>query len=320
MTIFPAHIRPDGTIQTCERHCKNVATASEAFLASVGLRDTGYLGGVLHDCGKFTDEFRTYIEKASRGEKVERGSVIHTFAAVRLLLEKYHDRSGPYEVASELLACAVGAHHGLFDCFDEENKSGLEHRLKKQPEYDQKAIFNFFGNCIDESRVDALFESASTEIGRCAMRCKAISSGNDELYFYLSMMVRLVTSAIVDADRQDTAGFMNQTEDNKDIEGGQYPWSSCLKTLYDYLDALPQAKEIQRARRAFSDVCDQRAELPPRHLQIQPPNRRGQNTIGASVRLKARRNTSKKAHFLYITATEYSGSECGSHPKSHRTR
>ena len=70
--FFPAHINKDGTVQTVGQHCKNTAELSKMDLCKLGLADTAYLAGLLHDAGKCTDKFRSYIEKASRGENVYR--------------------------------------------------------------------------------------------------------------------------------------------------------------------------------------------------------------------------------------------------------
>ena len=68
--FFPAHINKDGTVQTVGQHCKNTAELAKMDLCKLGLADTAYLAGLLHDAGKCTDKFRNYIEKASRGENV----------------------------------------------------------------------------------------------------------------------------------------------------------------------------------------------------------------------------------------------------------
>ena len=56
------------------QHCRNVAEISGNHLRRLNLADTAYLAGLLHDAGKCTDEFRNYLEKASHGEVVHRGS------------------------------------------------------------------------------------------------------------------------------------------------------------------------------------------------------------------------------------------------------
>ena len=114
MGIFPAHIREeDKAVQTVMEHCLMAAKIAGDALQGVGLKHTAYLAGLLHDMGKMTEEFRTYIQKAANGEPVRRGSVNHTFAGCRFLLENFHKSSSdPYSyVTSEILAYAVGAHH-----------------------------------------------------------------------------------------------------------------------------------------------------------------------------------------------------------------
>ena len=70
---------------------------------------------------------------------------IHTFAGVRFLLEHYHGSkhdSSFNDITCELLAFAVGAHHGLFDCIDENHASGFLHRLQSHDSEYQEAIKN----------------------------------------------------------------------------------------------------------------------------------------------------------------------------------
>lgn len=137
---YIAHIRKengtDGSeveiIQTVKTHCWQTANYAADALACVGLSQSARLAGLLHDCGKLTHAYQTYLIRAFHGEPVRRGSVNHTFAGVRLLLERYHhDALDLPDIACEVLALAVGSHHGWFDCVDEHKKSGFQHRLTK---------------------------------------------------------------------------------------------------------------------------------------------------------------------------------------------
>lgn len=59
----------------------------------------------------------------------------HTFAAVRYIFEM---SDGVDNEVRELLAYAVGAHHGQFDAVNDDHKNGFEHRLTKDGiDYDE---------------------------------------------------------------------------------------------------------------------------------------------------------------------------------------
>ena len=116
---FPAHIRLEvmgRTVQTVETHCRHCA-AYAAAAAPRGMGQTAFLAGLLHDCGKYTAVFKDYITRAAAGEPVRRGSVNHTFAGVRLAMERWHHGADPFRrLTCEIIAFAVGSHHGQFDC------------------------------------------------------------------------------------------------------------------------------------------------------------------------------------------------------------
>ena len=111
--MFPAHIREcsHGTeIQTAAQHSKNTAAFAARLLREIGLEQTGILIGLLHDCGKFKEEFSRYLMDPNG----IRGSVNHTFAGCRLLLERYHNQEDVPTAAmtAELLALVIGSHFG----------------------------------------------------------------------------------------------------------------------------------------------------------------------------------------------------------------
>ena len=99
--------------QTAQAHCRKAAEYAAAALRPVQLTCLAVLAGLLHDMGKFKEAFRLYLQMAAAGNPVAvRGSVNHTFAAVRFLLQRYHKQNGDpiRNLTAELLACAVGAH------------------------------------------------------------------------------------------------------------------------------------------------------------------------------------------------------------------
>lgn len=117
--MYPAHIRKeiscDGKVtysfQSVAEHCRNTAKYASEALKAVGLEKTAYLAGLLHDCGKHNFIFKQYIEDAVINEKkVQRGSVNHTFAGVKLILAKHAKYVGTNDIQDltvELIAYAM---------------------------------------------------------------------------------------------------------------------------------------------------------------------------------------------------------------------
>lgn len=288
---FPAHINKEGVVQTVVRHCKNTAEIAKRNLSRLDLANTGYLVGLLHDAGKCTEEFKGYIEKASRGEDVCRGSIIHTFAAVRFLMKTYHsayvsNADSFQSITAEILSSAIGGHHGLFDCFDENRSCGFAHRIGKQPEYDDRAMENFFKEVSEREDVDGLFLSSVEEISAKIRMIGSVSSRDDEPSFYLSLLTRLITSTLIDADRSDTASFMNPDE----YEDGGNLTSEILKTITDNFNSRMSEFEcitsIQAARSELSELCYRAASTPGGVFRLNLPTGAGKTLSGVRYALR----------------------------------
>lgn len=286
-------------MQTCTQHSRDVADFAKCLLAPCGLGSTGYLAGLLHDCGKFTDEFDEYIIKASNGEHVRRGSVIHTFAGVRCILEQFHAQNEPSfrSIVAELIAISIGSHHGLFDLWDERHQSGFEHRLKRQPEYDQRAIAAFYEECATQEELKQLFADAEQEIQACLERKLTSCVRNQkELCYALGMLVRFITSAIVEADRTDTRCFMDNIPHPR-IEPSD--WTECVAQVTAYIASFPQEKPIQRTRRAFSDRCAEAAKCEPGLYRLDLPTGGGKTLAALRFAvLHAEKNTLRRIFYV----------------------
>lgn len=264
MESFPAHIKFDSEYieQTCAEHSRGAAEISGKVLEKVGLYRCGYFAGLLHDCGKFKQPFKEYILSASRGENVQRGSVVHTFAGVRYILENFHSKNTnnlSYEdIAAEILAYSVGAHHGLFDCVNEDGENGFLYRLKKIPKGDKEAVKNFLLQCADESELNYLFRKAAGEITSFLEKCYCSCRNGGELAFFSGLLVRLILSAITEGDRRDTAEFMTNVSFTK--EADDRLWATLLEKVETKLCELPCDTPVNKARREISCLCRKAAE------------------------------------------------------------
>lgn len=268
---YPAHIRNvDGKkyIQTVEEHCHGVAEIAAELLSDIGLEKTAYLAGMVHDLGKFSENFKNYIEKAADGEKVQRGSVNHTFAGVRFLLEKHSDEqlSGFSDIVLEIIAYAVGAHHGLFDCVDDNNNNGFTKRIQKEGIDYLNAAQEFLKICCSKQEIEDLLKQSEKEFFPVFNEIEKLADNadakiqNTQITFYIGFLARLILSAIIEADRSDTSQFMNGYSE-KTVKNISEIWINCIKNVEQKLSTMPLDKPINKTRAQISALCAEAGNL-----------------------------------------------------------
>lgn len=165
---YIAHLTEDGRIQKLVDHCKNTAELAGNFAAAFEEEEIGYRTGLLHDIGKYAEQFQAYI----RGH----GS------------SSDHATAGAREIGNIFSAfCIAGHHTGLPDlgsAGDASSASTLHGRMKKQ---------------IND------YHAFREEI-QCKM-VQVIPSTKDD-FFHLCFFTRMLYSCLVDADFLDTEAFM----------------------------------------------------------------------------------------------------------------
>lgn len=275
---YIAHINFERKIQTCSEHCRNTASLSGKKLETIGLFNAAYLSGLLHDAGKFSVEFRKYILKASNGENVTKGSVIHSFAGCSGIINMFHTGELGYsDVATEIIAYAIGAHHGLFDLINEDGSSGFDYRLHKQSEYDKKALMHFNEECSTQDEVTNIFNNAVDELTRKINTIIELANCNDETLFYCGMLARLVASAVIDGDRTDTLSFMSgrKMERFESVD-----WEKYVCHVDSFIENMPKDTVIQKVRGELSDLCAKFAVNAAGVYQINIPTGSGKTLSG----------------------------------------
>jgi len=257
---YPAHIHTNDLmekiLQYVGEHCRN--TAIYAGGKSVpDIKNVVHLAALLHDMGKYTAQFKEYIEKAADGIDVRRGSVNHTFAGVRFVMEQWH-KSGEQSLTNltaELIAYAIGAHHGQFDCINPEGINGYSYRMEKEGIDYQEAKQQFLIQCTGEEELNQQFSRAVAEVTSFFVCCDNLAATQDELYFYLSLFARLILSLVIDGDRTDTAIFSHGLNPNppRDL---QLLWNRELKHIDRLiLNMSKNDSELNSVRKNISDQC-----------------------------------------------------------------
>ena len=264
---FLAHITyRDGVRyeQSLRDHCRRSAKYAYDALEAVGLGMCAMLAALVHDMGKACERFMEYLEAAAAEKDVRRGSVNHTFAGVRFLLERYWGPGKPESVrawTAEILAWVGGSHHGQFDLSDPLGGHGFEHRMTKKDICYEEARDNFLRECADIKELDAMFDAAVGEIERFF---KAVSDNIDtagECDFWAGLLARLVLSAVEEGDRRDTYEFMSgKTQPECDVDNDG--WHRLSVQLDEKIDGMECKLEIDRARRDISHRAGEAAQKP----------------------------------------------------------
>ena len=306
--MYPAHILETGERQTVREHCRNTAALAANALRPLGLEKSAYLAGLLHDAGKNKKEYEQYLLEAVSGGNAVRGSVNHTFAGVRLLLDRWHCGCGAFsysDVTAELLAFAVGSHHGLFDCIDSQQHSGFFHRQTKDGIFYDESRQGFLAEVAGEEELERLFRSAVREMTPMLDRLAALSTQADdneadrETAFYIGLLARMLLSAVIEGDRTDTAAFMDDLKPPSFPEDMRPIWAGRLASMEKRLSEFPRKSPIDFARR---------------NLPSERSHRRRKNAGQSPLRIDPRGKTELLTNHLHRTAAVDPGSKRPDHP------
>lgn len=288
--------------QSLYEHCTKTAQYAAQVLESSNLYHTAYLAGILHDMGKGTQDFNTYLEMAFAGEKVVRGSINHSFAGVIYLMEEYHSQSSSLfeKMTSEIIGCAIGAHHGLFDCVDLDGKNGFEHRLKKEKSeicYDE-AVEHFLNQVISEKEIAVHFQKAVYEIQNFFENAKIrYNSGRDKVCFQVSMLARMVLSAVIYGDRRDTREFMAQ---KKEVDEQNVCWTAEREYFENKIRMFDSSAVLNQVRADISNQCLKFAEKPSGIYRLNVPTGAGKTLCTLRYALRHAEKYEKKRIIFVI--------------------
>lgn len=295
---YLAHIAEDGREQTVKEHCRNTAEYASYCCKSIGLENTAYLTGLMHDLGKESVAFQEYIKgKAAK----RRGEVIHTFQGCKYLCERYGSTEDVYRrYAAELLAYAVGAHHGSFDCVDEMRRIGLQYRVEKQNMGYAESSGNFLRDCAQTEEIDRLFSMAVDEIKQVVEGINRATPSDEEFCFLTGLLARLLLSAVIEGDRRDTASFMSNVDFEKWPEDMRTLWTERLRYAEAKIAEFPTATPIDRARKEISDRCRRYAENPGSIYRLNVPTGSGKTLSSLRYALAHAAEFNKK-HIIFTS-------------------
>lgn len=169
--------------QSIKDHLYGTADKAAKFADKFGKSDWGYCCGLLHDIGKYSEQFQKKIINDA-DDKVD-----HSTAGAKICMEL----GGYYQLLSY---CIAGHHAGLPDYGNTVIHSSLRYRCEKKKIYD--------------------YSSYKYEIEIPELKTDPIILQNlSDADFPLSVFLRMIYSCLVDADFLDTEYFMKNGDVNR---------------------------------------------------------------------------------------------------------
>ena len=252
---YIAHFREkDGAEQALSVHLAETAEIARSNGQAIGIPTLCYLTGILHDSGKYTQKFQSYLLKAKAGEEVKRGSVDHSTYGGKLIRSQKPQTK--YELmAMEMIANAIFAHHragGLLDFIsgEAEATSPFTERYQKVdlPEFDQVKE-RFYREIMPEEKLQALLVQAGHELEMLAKIHGRITR-TDQFY-----LLKLLYSSLLDGDRRNTQLF----EINEQYQETNHPelFGTLAKRLEATFATFKSGPEstINHLRQEMADAC-----------------------------------------------------------------
>lgn len=303
---FIAHIRKsDGEVQTVNEHLRAVQANCERYGGKIGAKHLAGLAGLLHDVGKNTNGFKTYIELAAANPDAppRRGSVDHATAGGRLLYRRYHRKAVTYKdkLAAEWIGdCIISHHQGLRDYLDPDATSPFLERValktRGMEEYAQAEAVLL--ESIPSAELDRIFEQAKEEV----QNILNLIETNRLPSITASLAIKYIFSCLIDADRTNTREFEENKEPVQELDSQAF-FTKCYSRLMDKLDSLDREEgadhPINRLRREMSGQCDAFAMRPSGIYTLSIPTGGGKTLASLRYALQHAK-TCGKERIVYI--------------------
>lgn len=255
--IPAAHIRQkDKAVQSIEQHLYGTAKKARKFAEKIGMPKSGYILGLLHDIGKYSDDFQKRI--------YENGEICDHSTAAAVFLNRFYRQAAQNNmqikiVLKALMLASLGHHGGLMDVYTFE-KDNLSERLAKEQlfehiEHRAQPILREAGKLLNSDKFR----------NECGAVVKSIlnnvknypNSDGEPAYFELSLLVKFLYSCLVDSDRLNTIEF----ELGKAETFVTGKWNKIEKALDNKVSSLPKTK-LSSIRNEIYRACGEKGDSP----------------------------------------------------------
>jgi len=252
-----------GDYHALDNHLVNVATLSREFLANTKLERFAYLSGLFHDLGKINPDFQKKLKEQSNNRVDHKGLGV---AFARKLTN------------SGFLCRIIAAHHGGLKNF--------------------KSFENWFRGIIADGKIYEVTKEASEIIEKFKIENVDLSKIEKSLPIQKDLAMRMVFSALVDADFLDTENHFNseKTDTRKTILLTQKHWEYFQK----YHKYLSQGKlgDLNLLRNDIYISCIEKAKSKTGFFRLTVPTGGGKTLSSLGFALQHAKINHQK-HIIY---------------------
>jgi len=187
---FYAHTDPNNPGKTPQEgakwhllksHLEDTAKLAREFADAFGAGDWGYLAGLLHDAGKYSDEFQAMLRNSCDAHIEHKSKIDHSTYGAQWIDKKWPNGEG------KILAYVIAGHHAGIPDGRSNDASCLSKRVEKTLPYHFACPESLF----DQSIPNLPF-----------------NLDKERFCFEISFFIRMLFSCLVDADFMDTEKHM----------------------------------------------------------------------------------------------------------------
>lgn len=233
--------------------------------------------GLLHDLGKYSQEFQSYIASATGRVDADadgyvdagqlKGKVDHSTAGGQYLWRALAESGRKERITAQILALCIASHHsGLIDCVSADaTHFGEDLFSRRMNKAEERAHLDEVTAAADREIVElckAILDGGEivAEIGAAIERVMLSNigeraSGQAVLYQQLGLLVRFLFSCLIDADRIDSADFERKRDRRFRSNGDYVSWPTLIQRLETRLSSMESNGPIDHLRREISGDC-----------------------------------------------------------------
>lgn len=238
--VYYGHSRkdkPKSEWQPLIEHLTNTADLAEKFGADAGISELARTAAMLHDIGKYSKEFQKRLDGS--GQKVD-----HATAGAKEIRNLFNNNQNQKYFADMLAYCIAGHHTGLPNYGSEIDVDGdgtLLARVEKKP-------LKEYGAYKIEIDTNALTLPAHVKL----------RPDKKQPGFSFAFLTRMIFSALVDADFQETQTYM---KDDLTPRGGHESIEQLCEKFNAYLRKFDNPEnEINKKRTETLKACIAQAD------------------------------------------------------------